>query len=268
VATRWKQTTVGGVFCQAIKEALEVDVAIINGATIKGGTEYKGTSITYAQMKKELPFPTKIVVIPMKRWELQEAIHYSRTQPPEPPPESEPEEETDTSSTSTSTTITNNFERRGFLQVDVEFDRIGMHTGGQDDNLMVALPRNLLKGFCEIEPLMAIGAKLQLMDLIPSDDDFIPGIDLIVRHFCQQRWFDLVHDGNFDDFDRNSKGVLDRSDVKRLLRKAIGHEPADFVVDDMIAAIDTDENGVIDPGEFSHLLAVMEREHGVLKFDN
>jgi hypothetical protein len=65
--TRFQQTTVGGVICMAIKEALEVDVAIINGATIKGDMEYGGSTITYAQLKKELPFPTKIVVVPM-RW--------------------------------------------------------------------------------------------------------------------------------------------------------------------------------------------------------
>jgi 2',3'-cyclic-nucleotide 2'-phosphodiesterase (5'-nucleotidase family) len=251
--TRCKQTTVGGVFCKAIKEELEVDVAIINGATIKGDAEYESSDITYAELKQELPFPTKIVVVPMKRWELHEAIHYSRTKPPAP------EGEQDDGNT---------FERRGYLQVDAEFSRIGFHTGDQDDDLMVALPRNLLKGFCEIKPLMAIGGKLALLGTLPSADDFIPGIDLVIRHFCKERWFEIVHEISFDELDFGHKGVLDRSDVKRLLRRTIGHEPADFVVDDMIAAIDTDENGVIDPGEYSHLLAMMEREHGLVKFDN
>ena len=39
------------------------------------------------------------------------------------------------------------------------------------------------------------------------------------------------------------------------------------VVDDMMNAIDFDGNGVIDPGDLSHLLAVMEREHGLFRFD-
>ena len=34
--------------------------------------------MSYAQLKKELPFPTKIVVVPMTRSEVQEAIYYSR----------------------------------------------------------------------------------------------------------------------------------------------------------------------------------------------
>jgi hypothetical protein len=37
--------------------------------------------------------------------------------------------------------------------------------------------------------------------------------------------------------------------------------------DDMIAAIDADENGVVDPGEFSYFLATMERERGMIRFD-
>jgi hypothetical protein len=54
-----------------------------------------------------------------------------------------------------------------------------------------------------------------------------------------------------------------------MLTKAIGHEPAPFVIDHMIAAVDADENGVVDRGEFSFLLAQMEREHGMvlLRFD-
>ena len=46
-----------------------------------------------------------------------------------------------------------------------------------------------------------------------------------------------------------------------MLRKAIGHEPAPFVIDHMIAAVDADENGIVDRGEFSFMLAGLEREH-------
>ena len=49
--------------------------------------------------------------------------------------------------------------------------------------------------------------------------------------------------------------------VTRMLRKAIGHEPAPFVIDHMIAAVDADENGIVDRGEFSFMLAGLEREH-------
>lgn len=45
-----------------------------------------------------------------------------------------------------------------------------------------------------------------------------------------------------------------------MMERFLGHEPPDFVVDDMIDAIDVGEDGVIDAGEFSYVMATMERE--------
>jgi Ca2+-binding EF-hand superfamily protein len=58
----------------------------------------------------------------------------------------------------------------------------------------------------------------------------------------------------------NHDGVLDRHEIKTMMKDLLGRAPPDFVVDDMIASIDDDENGVIDIGEFSYLLATAERD--------
>lgn len=252
--TRYRQTTVGCIFCTAVKDELEVDVAVINGATIKGETTYPGSTMSYAALKQELPFPTKMVVVPMKRWELHDAIHFSRTSNPDVTPEEE-------------SNPAAKIERKGFLQVDTEFDRIGFHTGEQDDDLMVALPRNLLTGFCVIEPLMRVGDRLKAEGTFPAEDDYIRAIDLVVRHFCKERWFEMVSELHFADLDKDKKGFVTRADVKGILAQTLGHEPAPFLVNDMMAAIDADENGVIDAGEFSFMLAHMERVHGLIRFD-
>jgi len=252
VGTRYQQTTVGAIFCTAIKEELEVDVAVLNGAPIKGNATYINNAMTYMQLKRELPFPTKIVVVPMSRSSLADAIQHSRSLP----------------LLSDDPTT----ERRGFLQVDVEYDRrmrrerqLRSRSASEHDSdeiLMVALPRNLLNGFCNIQPLVDVGKDLKAKGTFPSgEDDFIPAIDLVIRHFCKERWYQIVRDHAFEDLDTARKGFLSREDVKRMLQKAIGHEPAGFVVEDMIAAADEDGNGVIDPEEFSHLLAEMEREN-------
>jgi hypothetical protein len=243
--TRYQQTTVGSIFCQMIKDELEVDAAIVNGATIKGGKRYDNNRISYAELKKELPFPTKLVVVPMKRWELEEAIHYSRTAS---------EDGTDSDA--------QEFPRRGYLQVDWAFDQMGETNGGHEDVLQVALPRNLMNGFCKIKPLMDLGARFKKEGTFPKSDDYVPAIDLIVRHLCKNRWVQIMNSvTSFEEVDLNNDGVLDRDEIKQMMKRVIGHEPADFVIDDMIASIDTDENGVIDMGEFSYLLATMEREH-------
>lgn len=250
--TRLKQTTLGAVLCTCIKEELEVDVAILNGAVIKGNMTYPTPNLTYAQIRQELPFPTKIVIVPMKRWELQAAIEFSRTSPvPLDSPDSTDQP----------------VERRGFLQVDLQFDHYGFHTGDQDEELLVALPRNLLSGFCKILPLMEIGERLKEQNQFPEPDDYVPAIDLVVRHSSKERWYELIHDRyTFSDLDPDAKGYLTRDDVARIMKNAIGHDPPDFLVDDMLESVDFDENGVIDPGEMSHLLAIIEREHGVFRF--
>jgi 2',3'-cyclic-nucleotide 2'-phosphodiesterase (5'-nucleotidase family) len=283
--TRIQQTSLGGILCTCIREEVEADVAILNGAVIKGNATYPRAAVTYAQIRQELPFPTKIVVVPMKRWELQTAVEYSRNHPIEG---AAPEEEDSGK----------RLERRGYLQVDLHFDQIGFHTGDQEEELQVALPRNLLNGFCKIQPLMDVGERLKEQNIFPAPDDFVPALDLVIRHSSKgklssqppllaapapmiltqllptltryaERWYELIDDNfSFADLDPDAKGYLNREDVARILRGAIEHEPPEFLIDDMMSAIDFDDNGVIDPGELSHLLAEMEREHGLFRFDD
>jgi hypothetical protein len=218
----------------------------LNGAVIKGGRVYDNGRLSYSDLKKELPFPTKMVIVSgIKRWELLEAIHYSRTAL-EPGTNPDADE----------------IPRRGYLQVDWQFEQNGAIEGHQDDELTVAMPRNLLNGFCNIEPLMEIGKRLKKKDAFPGDDDFVPAIQLVVRHSCKNRWSQLVTSvGSFEEADLNNDGVLDRNEIRKLMEKVLGRSDiSDFVVDDMIDAIDTDNNGVIDMGEFSYLLAMIERE--------
>jgi hypothetical protein len=252
--SRYQQTTVGSLFCQAIKEELETDVALLNGGSIKGNTLYDDNSMSYAQLKKELPFPTKIVVVQMTRSEVQEAIYYSRNNVEENARDAIPDEDGEVP-------------RRGYLQVDLDLDLMP-HSGDHDDELKVALPRNLLSGFCKIQPLMDIGNRLKEEGAFPGPDDYIPALDLVVRHCSKSRWFEII--GNreitFDDLDLNHDGVLDRHEVKQMMTSFLGHEPADFVVDNMMASVDQDENGVIDVGELSFLIASMEREEQWRKF--
>lgn len=240
--TRFQQTTVGSIFCQMIKEERETDAAMINGATIKGGMTYMDGKMSYAQLKKELPFPTKLVVVPMPRFVLDQAIQYSRTAV---------EEGTDPS--------LDEVPRRGYLQLDWDYEEKGS-LGFPDDVLNVALPRNLLNGFCNIQPLMDLGKQLKEEGIFPGPDDHIPALEVVVRHACKNRWTRIVsnlHD--FHEFDLNGDGVLDRHEIKEMMTHFLGHEPPDFVIDDMLAAIDDDENGYIDQGEFSFLLAEIER---------
>jgi 2',3'-cyclic-nucleotide 2'-phosphodiesterase (5'-nucleotidase family) len=205
--SRYQQTTVGALLCKAIKDELGVDVAIINGATIKGDTVYENDQISYAAMKKELPFPTKIVVVTMKRWELMEAIQYSRSYSDDGV-KLQTQEEKDT------------IPRRGYLQTDIDFDIDGVPAGAPmlEDTLRVALPRNLMGGFCKILPLMDLGKRLKEEGIYPGPDDFVPAIHLIIRHFSKNLWMDIVGESfTFEEMDLNGDEVLDREEIKIMM---------------------------------------------------
>jgi 2',3'-cyclic-nucleotide 2'-phosphodiesterase (5'-nucleotidase family) len=243
--TRFQQTTMGSFLCQAIKEEMEADVAVINGASIKGNSVYDSNQMTYEELRRELPFPTRMVVVPMTRAELESGIHYSRTYTEDGRHLVEGEDSP----------------RRGFLQVDMDYDLSIPYHGNEGDIVHVALPRNLLNGFCKIVPLMEVGQRLKQEGVFPGEDDFVPALDLVVRYCSKHRWSDiLVSAPSFDDLDLNHDGVLDRHEIKLMMKKYFGREPPEFVIDDMIASVDADDNGVIDAGEFSYLLATAERE--------
>ena len=256
--SRFQQTTIGSIFCQMIKEELEdCDVAIFNGAVLKNDTTYKEKRISYAELKSELPFPTKMVMIQMTELELYRAILYSRT----------------AMENGNDVNVTKEFPRRGYIQVNYDCDQRlvresfnGSSFGNKNDPgriLNVALPRNLLNGFCKIIPLMNVGKRLKLEGKFPGSDDFVPAIQLIVRNACKNRWLQILagKEKQFDHFDLNDDGVLDKHEIKSMMTDALGYEPASFVVDDMIGSIDLDQNETIDHDEFDVLLAQIQREN-------
>ena len=85
--TRFEQSSLGALFCDAIKYELSsgddehenVDLCLLNGAVIKGNKTYADNNISYAELKKELPFPTKIVIVSMPLKVVKDAVLWSRT---------------------------------------------------------------------------------------------------------------------------------------------------------------------------------------------
>ena len=148
--TRYEQTTVGAFFCTAVKSELGTDVCIINGAPIKASKVYTAGTMSYDELRNELPFPLKMVVVEMTRKQLREAIHFSRTNVEEGKVSEKRED--------------GSIERRGYLQTDFEYWMHGSHLDSlrDDEMLTVALPRNLLSGkiICLREHILKILSNL------------------------------------------------------------------------------------------------------------
>jgi 5'-nucleotidase len=240
--TRYQQTTVGAFFCTAVKLELGADVCVINGAPIKASTTYVDGTMSYDDLRNELPFPLKMVVVEMTRGRLREAIEYSRTNVEE--------------GKSSSVSKDGKVERRGYLQTDFDYWKTGGDCGGDNNQiLMVALPRNLLNGFCKIKPLMDLRNEL-------NEDNYVKAIDLIVRFCLDDRWAIIAQRLTFADLDLNKDGKLSRDEIRDAIRLVLGEEASDALLDGMIDAIDEDRNGSIDEDEFNLLLAKIRSQTG------
>lgn len=163
-----------------------------------GSTSYPDRKMTLKQLRKELPFPTKMVTVSLPGSVIQDALSFSRTNITEK---------------DAKTALGPTIERRGYLQMDgeVEIDEENNHriisVGGKPFDpshvYSVALPRcpsspppieshevsivrNLLAGFCEIKPLMEWAESHK--DQMPEKEAFIPAFNLVLSFFMKERY--------------------------------------------------------------------------------
>jgi len=248
--TRYEQTTVGAFLCTAIQSELGTDHCIINGAPIKGDATYPNGTVSYDELRKELPFPLKMTVVEMTRKQLRDAIDYSRTN-------------VEKGKSSAVLEGDGRIERRGYLQVDFGYWRSSAsplrsdaESDFDDDQILsVAVPRNLLKGFCKIQPLMDLRHELESKNAFPNEDDYIKAIDLVVRYCFKDRWAVIANKFSFAELDENNDGSLCREEIRTAIQLVLGEEPPRALVDGMLDAFDDDANGLIDEKEFNKILS-------------
>ena len=61
---RLAQTTMGTLLCSSLRDSLMADCAVINAGNIRGNMLYDDDkhSVTYADLKSEIPFDSKVTV--------------------------------------------------------------------------------------------------------------------------------------------------------------------------------------------------------------
>ena len=237
VGTRLRQTTVGALLCSAIRDVLEADVALINGGSIKGGKEYPGGGISYLDLKRELPFPTKLVVVGLPGSVLQAAVRESRV------------------GVATDAREVGTAERRAFLQVDaaVAFAADDPHrivaVGGVPFDAAaeyaVALPRNLLKGAFQIDPLVEFAEAHP--EAMPHEDNMMPALEVVIMNQAKELFRRL---GSFDEMDLDGNGVLDQEEIRAGLERKLGAPPSDTLLAHLMRSLDHDASGGVTREEF------------------
>jgi 2',3'-cyclic-nucleotide 2'-phosphodiesterase (5'-nucleotidase family) len=224
---RKQQTSMGGIFASACRSELQTDCAMLNGGPIKGERVYPTSTLSYAELQNELPFPTKMVSVTMDGRTLAASILASRT----------------------------GAEERGYLQLCDE-----MEVDQNDTNVLVkvqgkcldleqlytvALPRNILAGFCAIQPLVEFGKELEL-------NSYVPALNLVVAYFAKDLWKRL---GSFDELDLNSDGEISADEIALVYEKQHGFKISQPLLKNLISAFDTDKSGAVSKLEFERTMS-------------
>jgi len=84
---RVNPTTVGTLFCNIVRNNLDVDCAILNAGGIRGNTSYEGKkAFFFSDLMTELPFDSKLVSIKVPGKLIADAVAYSRLNARKSPP--------------------------------------------------------------------------------------------------------------------------------------------------------------------------------------
>ncbi len=225
VGTRMRQTSLGTLVCDSVRDALGAEACLFNGGAIRASREYT-VRLTYGDVKAEIPFDNEVVVARLPGAVVAEAVRASRAHAPA--------------------------ESGGFLQVD------GGVTMSDDGTLVaiagepvsasrdyrVALVRNLLTGLDHIEPLERFAA---------AHPERVPPIGsgreiklVLVDAFSVDLW---EHLGGFDAVDANHDGVITEPELAAAIGRATASAPSDIAAELVLHAIDADQDHTISRDE-------------------
>jgi len=76
--TRTGESSMATFLCTALAEAMSVDVALLEGGSVRAGTDRYHHQVTMSDLKAELPFQNDTVIVPLPGRVLSEAIRTSR----------------------------------------------------------------------------------------------------------------------------------------------------------------------------------------------
>jgi 2',3'-cyclic-nucleotide 2'-phosphodiesterase (5'-nucleotidase family) len=234
VGNRARQTTMGTLVCNRLRDALGAEAAIFNGGGIRASRDYPA-HLTYGDIKAELPFDNEVIVARIPGRVLAEAIATSRAAAP--------------------------LESGGFLQVD---DRIRIEEPGHvvtqvagaaldpDRDYSVATVRDLLTGMDHIEPFVRWGRE-HPERVAPHGSGREVKI-VLVESFALSLWRRL---GGFDAVDENHDNRVSAEELAKAIARVNNEAPSSIAAQLVLQAIDTDRAGAItrqeveriDPGD-------------------
>lgn len=224
VGARARQTTLGTLVCNRLRDALGADAAIFNGGGIRASRDYPAR-LTYGDVKAELPFDNEVIVARLPGRVLAEAVAASRAAAPA--------------------------EAGAFLQVDDRMRVEGAdhahaltHVAGApldpERAYCVATVRDLLTGMDDIEPLVRWGRAHP--GCVPPPGSGREVKLVLIESFAVTLWRRL---GGFDAVDDNHDGRVSAEEIAQAIAR-VNHEAQSEVAAQLVLqALDTEHAGVI-----------------------
>jgi len=239
---REKQTTMGHLLCNALREELDVDCVLFDAGNIRGDRDYIPTpghvrgehwAFTMADLEAEIPWESDFVTVLMRGDVIAEAVRYSRSRLPEL--------------------------FGGFLQTDDSLAthpddlsrvvRVAGEALDKDRLYRVAVMRCSLAGM-NSNPVFEEWRK---RNELPHEDVGRPAKVQLLRHFVRLTWKSLP---GFNSMDTKKEGVLDAEEVRRAYLQAHPQEYEDgasALVKNLFAVANCAEDGRLTREEYERL---------------
>lgn len=198
-----------------------VEVAMLQGGSIRGQADYQAGPITMGDLYKELAYETEMALVRLPGWVIADSIRNTRSSEKPAP---------------------------GFLHCDLgvvinealHVLEINQEPFDAERVYNVAIFEALLTGMNAIEPMLTYASEHKV---IPDADSCLPAKTVIMTACIKRTWQDLVGYGAKWDLDHN--GMIDNQELTAG-------------IDRVLATIDTSKDGRID---ISELRSYLEREH-------
>jgi len=246
VGVKFQESTMAQKVATAVRDCLKCDAAVINSGAVRGNKKYT-KCISYGDLKKECPYPSPMVVVPMPFAVLRDAVRLSRRPWWDIGEDEQPREATSA------------------LQVDY-----GMRVGPDH------MPVTICDGPPELDRLYAIGCDTRVLrrnqvlvdycaefpERIPPDDAGRPVLPILVEFFCGTIWHRLCERANcmlgpvkgveqmMELFDLDRNGCIDAQELTAALQTHFGELLSSrIIVEQMIAMMDEDGNGTLSESE-------------------
>jgi len=222
--------------CSMIRMGMRCEVCLLNAGSVRCGREYpKDHQFTWADLKSEMPYPTKMVACLVPGSVLQETLQYSRRY------------------------ATQNIAKGGYLHTsrttichdDGTIESVLGKPFDPHKQYMTCFPYGMLEGIDDQKPFLEWANKTttttqsmtnESSNILPNDHVGIPAKFIIVQVLSTLLWLKL---GKFADIDTGKTGVIEKQELQARLEQVYGKAMATLMVENIFSVADMNQSGTI-----------------------